>query len=182
MKLLKWLDENAEKSLLIVLFSIMVVVVFFQVFMRYVMENSLSWSEELARYCFIWMIYLGISYGVRKRRHIKVDVLLLLFKGKRIKLFFSILANLLFLVFCGFVVKYGSGIALQLLEYGQKAPALQFPIGFVYMAAPVGMGLTAIRLIQNITIDFIDMISDRKGNSAIKAEMNKNDNILLDKG
>ena len=96
---LKWLDENLERYILFLLSAIMVVVIFIQVFMRYVMSNSLSWSEELARYCFIWLIYIGISYAVKHHRHIKVDAALLLFKDKT-KIYFSLISNFLFLIFC----------------------------------------------------------------------------------
>ena len=41
-------------------------------------------------------------------------------------------------------------IANKLLGFGQKSPALQIPMGLVYMSAPIGMGLTLIRLIQNL--------------------------------
>ncbi|OIJ22299.1 TRAP transporter small permease protein [Anaerobacillus alkalidiazotrophicus] len=149
MKVLKWLDDHTEEVILGVFSVIMVAVIFLQVIMRYVFDNSLSWSEELARYCFIWLVYIGISYGVKKQRHIKVDVLLLLFKDKA-RLIFTIISNLLFLFFCLFVIKYGSDIAFKLLEWGQKSPANQIPMGLVYLAAPVGMGLTAIRIIQHL--------------------------------
>lgn len=151
MKALKLVDKHFEEFFLVILSAVMVVVIFLQVFMRFVMENSLSWSEELARYCFIWMIYFGISYGAKKQRHIKVDALLVLFKEKG-KLVFGIVSNLMFLVFCGFVIKYGSGMAQTLLGFGQTSPALQIPMGLVYYSAPIGMGLAAIRLIQNIIL------------------------------
>ncbi|MGG3914976.1 TRAP transporter small permease [Rossellomorea vietnamensis] len=149
---LKWLDENLEKYILFFLTLVMVVVVFIQVFMRYVMENSLSWSEELARYCFIWLIYIGISYAVKHKRHISVDAALLLFKDK-MKIVISIISNILFLIFCVYVVIYGYGIASQLLAFGQTTPALQIPTGVVYLAPPVGMALAGVRLIQNIIND-----------------------------
>jgi TRAP-type C4-dicarboxylate transport system permease small subunit len=153
LKALKWIDENLEKYILFILSLVMVVVVFIQVFMRYAMENSLSWSEELARYCFIWLIYIGISYAVKHKRHISVDAALLLFKNKT-KIYFSIISNTLFLVFCVYVVIFGYGIASQLLAFGQTTPALQIPTGVVYLAPPVGMALAGIRLIQNILNDF----------------------------
>lgn len=149
MKIIKWLDDHTEEVLLVIFTAIMVTVIFLQVIMRFIFESSLSWSEELARYCFIWLVYIGISYGVKKQRHIKVDVLLLLFKDKG-RLVFTIISNFLFLIFCFFVMRYGTDIALKLLEWGQKSPALQIPMGLVYFAAPVGMGLTAIRIIQNL--------------------------------
>jgi TRAP-type C4-dicarboxylate transport system permease small subunit len=164
-KSLKWLDENLEKYILFCLTFVMVVVVSIQVFMRYVLSNSLSWSEELARYCFIWLIYIGISYAVKHHRHIKVDAALLLFKDKT-KIYFSILSNVLFLIFCVYVVIYGYGIASQLLSFGQTTPALQIPTGVVYLAPPIGMGLAGIRLIQNI-VDEIKTIRNFNKNQKI---------------
>lgn len=168
MRALKWLDENFESIFLIILSAIMVVVIFVQVFMRYVMQNSLSWTEELARYCFIWLIYIGISYGVKKQRHISVDAILLLFK-ERGKIIFSIIANLLFLTFAIFVVIYGYDISSKLLAWGQKSPANQIPMGIVYLAAPVGMGLTAIRIIQNLIAQVLTLLG--KANYTVKTEL-----------
>ncbi|MCM3760315.1 TRAP transporter small permease [Alkalihalobacillus oceani] len=170
MKALHWLDENAEKVLLVLLSSVMVIVIFVQVFMRYVMQNSLPWSEELARYCFIWAVYIGISYGVKKQRHIKVDVLLLLFKDKG-KIVFNIISNLLFLAFAIFVVIYGYRISEQLLAFGQKSPANQIPMGLVYLAAPFGMALTSIRIIQNLIAQFKALMG--KGSFDPKTEFEK---------
>jgi len=123
--------------------------------------NSLSWSEELGRYCFIWLVYIGISYGVKKQRHIKVDVMLLVLKDKG-KLILSIISNILFLAFCMIVMKYGTDIALKLLGYGQKSPALHIPMGLVYLATPIGLGLASIRLIQNLIGQFRMLFGDKE--------------------
>jgi len=169
MSVLKWLDNKIEEVLLVIFSTVMVSVIFFQVVMR-MSGNSLSWSEELGRYCFIWLVYVGISYGVKKRRHIKVDVMLLLLKDKG-KVILSMIANLLFLVFAIIVMKHGTDIAMQLLSFGQKSPALQIPMGLVYMATPIGMGLTSIRLIQNL-IDQFKMLVGKKDVDA-KTEQEK---------
>nr|WP_285839874.1 TRAP transporter small permease [Alkalihalophilus marmarensis] len=158
-KLLRWIDEHFEEVFLIGFSVVMVVVIAAQVFMRHVMESSLSWSEELARYCFIWLVYLGISYGVKKQRHIKVDVALLLLKGKG-KVLLAMFANLLFLAFAVFVIIYGYDIAERLLAFGQTSPALHIPMGLVYMATPVGMALTSIRLIQQLIIQGKSLVGE----------------------
>jgi len=105
MKIIHWLDRHIEEVLLVLFTTIMVAVIFLQVVMGQ-LDSSLSWTEELARYSFIWLVYIGISYGVKKDRHIKVDVLLLVLKNKG-KIILTIIANLLFIAFAIFVIRYG---------------------------------------------------------------------------
>jgi TRAP-type C4-dicarboxylate transport system permease small subunit len=166
MIVLRWLDKHIEEVFLVLFSSIMVFVIFLQVVMRQ-LDNSLSWTEEMARYSFIWLVYIGISYGVKKQRHIKVDVMLLLLKDKG-KLMLSMFANVLFLVFCFFVIRYGYDIATQLLQFGQKSPANKIPMGLIYMATPIGMGLTSIRIIQNIVNQVKAFLG--KGEAEVKTE------------
>lgn len=149
MKVINWISKYLEESLLFLFSVTMVVVTFLQVFMRYVVGSSLSWSEELSRYCFIWLVFIAISYGVKHQKHIKMDILLSIFKEKG-NLVFGILANILFLIFGLFILVYGIDISVRFIELNQTSPVMKIPIGFVYLAAPVGMGLTVIRIIQNI--------------------------------
>lgn len=71
MKLRKELDEISEivdkivSSICIVLTAIMFVAVLYQVFGRYVISTSIAWTEETARYCMIWLAFLGASMLVR---------------------------------------------------------------------------------------------------------------------
>ncbi|MEB5471058.1 MULTISPECIES: TRAP transporter small permease [Virgibacillus] len=143
------MDKHIEEYLLVILSATMVLVIFLQVVMRYVLGSSLSWSEELARYCFIWSVYIGISYGVKRKRHISVDVLLVMLK-ERGRLILTILTNCLFIIFATIIIYYGADITIRLLSWGQDSPALQIPMGVVYLAAPVGLGLCIIRLMQDI--------------------------------
>ncbi|MFL0465316.1 TRAP transporter small permease [Virgibacillus pantothenticus] len=149
LKVIRCLDKHIEEYLLVILSATMVLVIFLQVVMRYVLGSSLSWSEELARYCFIWSVYIGISYGVKRKRHISVDVLLVMLK-ERGRLILTILTNCLFIIFATIIIYYGADITIRLLSWGQDSPALQIPMGVVYLAAPVGLGLCIIRLMQDI--------------------------------
>ncbi|SES06515.1 TRAP transporter small permease [Salipaludibacillus aurantiacus] len=149
MRVIKWLDEHTEEVLLVVFTSIMVFIIALQVFMRFVIGSSLAWSEELARFSFIWLVYIGISYGVKKQRHIKVDVVLIALKGKA-KIILNMISNVIFLGFAVVIIYFGQEIALRILELGQRSPGLRIPMGLVYLATPVGMGLTIIRLIQQL--------------------------------
>ncbi|KKE79627.1 TRAP transporter small permease [Bacilli bacterium] len=148
MKVIKWLDNNVEQTLLVIFSSIMVISISLQVFMR-LFGSSLGWSEELARYCFIWLIYIGISYAVKKQRHIKVDVIVLFLKD-RVQVILNMIVNIIFLALAIFIIVYGAKIAILLFGWGQTSPGMSVPMGFVYLSAPVGLGLTAIRLLQQL--------------------------------
>lgn len=149
MKLLKKLDENLEMYICIVLMSVMTILIFLQVVMRYVFQNSLTWSEEMARYIFIWLVYFGISYGARIRKHIKIEAALRLFP-KKVRPIIVIIGDILFLVFAIYIV-YGGGIlVLKQFKLGQLSPAMHIPMWFLYSAPVVGFLFTAVRQIQAI--------------------------------
>ncbi len=152
MAIIKWLDTNTERVILLILLVTMSIVTILQVFMRYVLENSLSWSEELARFAFIWLIYIGISYGVKKAKHIRVEALLTVFK-LRGKYFINLVAHLLFLFFAVYAVYYGFTIFEAIHQSGQRAPSLGIPMSIMYLGMPIGMLLTSIRLVQRIVLE-----------------------------
>lgn len=67
--------NKIEEIAVIAMFALMVVVIFAQVIMRYVFNNSLYWSEELGKFLFVWISWLGISLGEREGEHIKITML-----------------------------------------------------------------------------------------------------------
>mgnify|MGYP000865807722 CR=1 FL=1 len=149
MKIIKFLDDYFEMYVCIALMSAMTLILAVQVFMRYVMQASLTWSEELARYIFVWLIYMGISYGAKIMKHIRIEaaVLLLPQKGQR---YVEIVGDVLFLGFACFIVYTSWGIVQKQLMLGQASPAIQMPMWMLYSAPLVGFGLTALRQIQAI--------------------------------
>jgi TRAP-type C4-dicarboxylate transport system permease small subunit len=149
MQALQYTVNNFEKMVSVVLMSTMTAIMILQVFMRYVLGNSLSWSEEAARYLFIWLIYIAISFGAQEMKHIKIDAALLLFP-KRWRPKVLILGDILFLVFCFYICWTAWGIVGRQIRLGQTSPALHVPMWSLYSAPLVGFGLTAIRQVQTI--------------------------------
>ena len=100
--MLRFIDEHFEEAIAVALMAFMSILIGVQIFMRYAMGASLSWSEELARYCFIWMTYIGIAYGVRKDAHIRVTMAvdLLSLKGQ---VWMRIVSHVIFGAFAFFV-------------------------------------------------------------------------------
>lgn len=148
-KVLKWLDDYLEISLCVVLMSVMTLLIFVQVVMRYVFSSSLSWSEELARYLFIWLIYLGISYGCKIMKHIKIDAALLLFP-KKAKPYVMIIGDIIFFAFAIYITVTGFQLCGMQIKLTKTSPAMQLPLQYVYAAPMVGMALSAIREVQTI--------------------------------
>ena len=152
-KFLDFLDNKLEMSICIVLMCVLSVVLFIQVFYRYVLQNSLSWSEELARYCFVWLVYMGIPYGCKIMRHIKIDAGLYLFPKKARK-YVVILGDVIFFIFALVIVYYAWGLEQKQIMFGQLSPAMQIPMWIPYGAPFVGFILTAIRQLQTIVYRF----------------------------
>lgn len=148
-KILNWLDENIEVYICVFLMSFMTFLIFVQVIMRYVFNSSLFWSEELARYVFIWLIYIGISYGCKLRKHIKIDAALYLFP-KKVRPFVVILGDLLFIAFAAYIVYTGFNYSMAQIQYNMRSAALKIPFQYIYMSTVAGFGLACIRQVQTI--------------------------------
>ncbi|MDR1828050.1 MAG: TRAP transporter small permease [Methylobacteriaceae bacterium] len=161
MNFIKFLDENFEKYICMVLISAMTVLIAVQVFMRYVMNNSLSWSEELARYIFIWLIYLGISYGAMIMRHIKIEAALYLYP-KKLRPYIVILGDTLFCCFALYISYASYTNVVRINAMHQLSPGLGLPMSYVYAAPMVGFALTAFRQVQTICFRFKNLKQDEK--------------------
>ncbi|MCK6263409.1 TRAP transporter small permease [Vibrio sp. ZSDE26] len=148
--MLKWLDKYFENTIAVILLVIMVASIFLQVVTR-TLDYSVSWTEELARYCFIWLIYIGISFAVAKKSHIKIEALTMLVDNKE-KKYLSLFSDLVFFVFSIVILFKSTQMVMNLYYLGQTSPALGLPMWIVYLAGPVGFALTSFRLIQQMLI------------------------------
>ncbi|MDR1578861.1 MAG: TRAP transporter small permease [Synergistaceae bacterium] len=149
MRLLKFLDDKLEMVLCVVLMSFMSSLLAVQVFMRYVMGNSLSWSEELARYVFIWLVYIGVSYGAKIMKHIRIEAALGLFP-KESRPFVMLAGDVIFLCFSLFICYTAWGVLQRQIRLNQISPAMGMPLWIVYAAPMVGFGLCSVREAQNV--------------------------------
>lgn len=149
MTLKKLLDQKLEEWFLVATMVVMVVLIFTQVITRYIFESSLSWSEEFARYVHIWQIWIGASFAIRKKEHIKVEAFknLLNEKGRKIV---ELISLLLWFGLAVFLAIAGTDLITTMFSRGQFSPAMQMPMWVLYSAIPLGGLLMSIRLIQQI--------------------------------
>ncbi len=150
--MMKLVDEHFEEAIIVALMATMSLLIGAQIFMRYVMGASLSWSEELARYLFIWATYLGVAYGVKKDAHIRVSMATDMLPP-RAQILVRILTHLIFGAFAAYVMYQGWFMVEKTFRFGQKSASLGIPMGLVYLAPLSGFGLVVLRLIQAIFLD-----------------------------
>jgi len=124
-----------------------------QVFRRYVLQSSLDWTEELARYLFIWSVYVGCSYATQRDRHLEVTVARIMF-GPTVAKYVTIIAYVFTMLFCICAAVWGTQMVLFLGSTGQKTPALEIPMAWVFLSVPVGLGLMALRTFQRLLAIF----------------------------
>jgi TRAP-type C4-dicarboxylate transport system permease small subunit len=143
-----WRFDNllakAEAAALITLVAVMTVVVFLQVVYRYCLTQPLYWSEELARYLFVWLSILGAALGFQKRGHFGLDIFyqMLPNKGRRFlqRLIHLLMGSVILVILI-------QGMKLVQMTIPQESPAMGISMGWAYACLPVGAALMAIHLL-----------------------------------
>jgi TRAP-type C4-dicarboxylate transport system permease small subunit len=122
----------------------MILVMALQVFSRYVLGRSFMWSEELARYCLIWMTFMGAGYGVKNHTHIEMTAIYGLFPPI-IKKFVHILMNIIAVGFYSYIIPD----SIKFITYQQKiiSTGTQMPMSYVFVIIPIGVSIMIIRLL-----------------------------------
>lgn len=124
-------------KLLIIIMSIMVINVLWQVFSRYFLGAPSSFTDELARYLMIWIGILGAAYVSGRNKHVAIDVLPSRLSAKTQKKL-RLVVRILIILFCLLALVIG-GFRLVYVTYvlDQFSPALQVPLAVVYMVIPI---------------------------------------------
>ncbi len=152
-KVLHWLDANLEEFLIIILLIGMTVIMAVQIFSRYALGMSLSWSEELTRYLFIWCGFLSVSYCSKKCLSIKIEQFVAIFPRKG-KALFKLVNHTFELIFFIYMIPFAFSYMMSAVQNGQLSPACQIPMYYVQAAPFVSFVLVTFRIIQRWIIEF----------------------------
>lgn len=163
MKALKWLDDNLEEVILVVLLMCMVVIMTIQIAARYIANYSLSWSEELTQYMFVWATFLSVSYCVKKRISIKIEQFINILP-ERGKAGLRLFRHTLVFAFCIVMIPFAITYVHQAIDSGATSSALHIPMYFIQSAPLVGFILLAIRVAEAWVREFRNVI--KKGGEA----------------
>jgi TRAP-type C4-dicarboxylate transport system permease small subunit len=145
-RFIDYLEKTKTIFITVLMFSLLVVV-FLQIFTRFILLKPLMWTEEVARFCFIWLIFVGASINVRKRAHFALE----LFSSKlspRSRIYITFLIHTLVGIF-----------ALSLLVLGwtffkvgiiRVSPTIDISMAYVYAAIPLSGIFMLIYTIESI--------------------------------
>lgn len=139
-------------ALLVVGMVSMTVIVTLQIVTRYVFFYSLPWSEELSRYLFAWIIFVGACIGVKENNQIAIDLIDTFLKGGLRKPM-AIIQWLLQMAAASTML-YASIDFLLLGGVGQRSPAMHIPMYLVYVCIPTGFAL----MLMELVIKFVDCL------------------------
>lgn len=146
-KFIHVIDESLEEILMVLMLAAMTLIMGCQVFSRYILGVSLSWSEEITRYLFIWSAFLSVSLCTRKCISIKVDQFIKMFP-KRGKTIFKITNLTVEFAFFVYLIPFSFLYLKATIESGQVSPACGLPMYYVQSAPFFCFILTAFRIVQ----------------------------------
>jgi TRAP-type C4-dicarboxylate transport system permease small subunit len=135
---------------LIVIFGLLVIDVLWQVFGRYVLNKSFSFTEEFARFALIWLAILGAAYLNGKREHLSMDFLVQKLSPEKVDKRMQIIEVLMFLFAFVVMVIGGGNLVYITLYLGQVSPAMHVSLGYVYAIIPLSGLLIMFYSIYNV--------------------------------
>lgn len=178
--------ENTLNIIMALALAVMVVLVFGNVVLRYLFNSGITWSEEMSRYLFIWLTFLGAIGAFKNKEHLGVDMLIKRLPTKMKKV--VIVISDLLILFVLYLVLDGSW-KMTMINIDSKAPATGLPLAFVYgtgILVSVSMGLMTIynlyRVIFNkIKDEDLGKISDSEELISLHEDEFVGDNIMISK-
>ena len=152
-KLIKVLNMT-EEIVIVAMFIVMVSAIFMQVIMRYVFDNSLPWTEELGKFLFVWISWLGISIGEKRGEHIKITLLTDKFSTKAQHIA-NIVSEIVVIIICAVTVYYG--IVMVMVQSTTHYAGIQISVAWGYLAVVIGCAIMILRCIGMIVLSIKGM-------------------------
>lgn len=158
--MLKSFDRNAERWALLVFYTLLVSTMTVEVIRREIFAYSSIWGEEIVRYSFIYLAWIGASAAVRERGHIRIDVIFN-YVPPRIKALLYMLGDLVMLAIAILAVYWAYETVAVSWKFGSVSHGLRVSMVWFLMAVPIGFGLMIFRLVQSFIRDLADFRAGR---------------------
>ncbi|MFU8778852.1 MAG: TRAP transporter small permease [Roseovarius sp.] len=150
--MLSTLDRNLERWALLIFYMMLVVTMAIEVIRREVFSYSSVWGEEIVRYAFIYLAWIGAAAAVRERAHIRIDVIMH-YLGPRMKAALYILGDLVMAAVAVVALYWSWETVLVSAKFGSVSAGLRVSMVWFLLAVPVGFGLMLLRLVQSFLRD-----------------------------
>jgi len=160
MSYFKLIEGNLERWALLVFYTMLVVTMAVEVVRREVFAYSSIWGEEVVRYAFIYLAWIGAAAAVRERGHIRIDVLFHYVPGW-LKSLLYIFGDVVMMVVAVFALYWSFEMVSVSWKFGSVSHGLRAPMVWFLMAVPVGFGLMMFRLLQSLRRDVADLLAGR---------------------
>ncbi len=155
-RILDILNRNAERWALLVFYVMLVATMFIEVLRRELMAYSSIWGEEIVRYSFIYLAWIGAAAAVRERGHIRIDVILE-YVGPRVKALIYIFGDLVMFAVALVALYWSFETVLVSAKFGSVTHGLRVSQVWFLLAVPIGFALLIFRLIQSFIRDVKDL-------------------------
>jgi TRAP-type C4-dicarboxylate transport system permease small subunit len=159
-QILTKIDKEGERWLVLPLYTMVVLTVFMEVFRRFALSYSSIWAEEVARYAFIYIAWIGASAAIRERAHIRIDFLLPLLSNKWRTIVF-IIGDLATFVLAVVALYWSMEPVINSIHFGSVTHGLRISQAWFLFAVPLGFGMMTLRLIQSMKRDISDLRAGR---------------------
>lgn len=145
MKIKKVLN-NLESIICTVFLGTMLLLLSYQVILRWIGESN-AWSEEIARYLFVWLVFLGSSMAIQTGSHIAITTAVKIWP-KKIRPMMEIIGTVGWLVFSAIITYIATDFAIRLYSMGTVSLGLEINTGIPFSGVAIGYLFMSIRLVQ----------------------------------
>ncbi|MEM9524058.1 MAG: TRAP transporter small permease [Pseudomonadota bacterium] len=154
------IDRNGERWLLLVFYVMLVGTMFIEVVRREVFSYSSIWGEEIVRYSFIYLVWIGAAAAVKERGHIRIDVILN-YVPRTVKSLLYVFGDLVMFA-VALIALYWSWETVHVSwKFGSVTHGLRISQVFFLFAVPFGFALVILRLVQSFLRDLSDLRNGR---------------------
>lgn len=158
--MLRSLNENAERWALLIFYTLLVATMAVEVVRREIFAYSSIWGEEIVRYAFIYLAWIGASAAVRERAHIRIDVIFN-YVSPRVKALLYIFGDFVMMIIAVLALYWSFETVSVSWKFGSVSHGLRVSMVWFLMAVPIGFGLMIFRLVQSFLRDFADLRAGR---------------------
>ncbi len=154
------LNADGERWALLIFYVMLVATMFIEVLRRELMAYSSIWGEEIVRYSFIYLAWIGAAAAVKERGHIRIDVIMQ-YAGRRAKALLYIFGDIVMFAVAIIAFYWSLETVLVSAKFGSVTHGLRISQVWFLSAVPIGFGLVMLRLVQSFLRDISDLRAGR---------------------